>query len=136
MQAETSHKAAARVGAILILIAGMIHLVLGGAAILGVEPVVENVDEIESNPLFGELFWPLAVWGWIMLVLGGAQLVAASSIWRRTPNWHLSSLLVSYAGLGGAFFSLAIFRVPCLVTIVLLLTALWLLSYHSGERFR
>lgn len=135
MQPEVSQsRPAATVAFVLILFAGVAHLAFGVTAIGGAASLQDNVREIESNADFGKLYFSLEVWGLIMLVLGAAELAACASFWRRTPNWRLAGLLAAYGGLTGAFFTLAIFRAGGLVTIALLLIAIYLLSYHSGER--
>lgn len=127
---------AAGVAAALILLAGMAQIAFAIAAIGGIEALQANVEEIESNADFGKLYFSLETWGVIMLVLGAGEIASAASFWRQTPNWRLAGLLGAYGGLAGAFFTLAIFRVPGLMTIAVLLVAIYLLSYHSGERFR
>lgn len=123
-----------RVGAVLILLAGVLHLVLAIAAIGGAEGLEANVMEIEANAGFGDLYFALATWGWVTLALGLAEIVAATSLWRGTRNGRLAGLIVAYGGLTGAFFTLSIFRVGSVAAIVLLLSAVYLLSYHSGPR--
>lgn len=124
---------AAGVGAALILLAGALHLALGTTAISGADTLRDNVDEIEAKVDAG-LYFSLETWGMIMLVVGVAELWSVVSFWRRTPNWRLAGLVAAYAGLAASFFALAIFRGPGLVPIVLLLAAIYLFSYHSGER--
>lgn len=124
---------AAWVAATLVLVAGMAHIAFGFTAITGTETLQENVEEIESNPNFGKLYFSLATWGLIMLAVGVAEVASSAAFWRRTPNWRLASLLAAYAGLTAAFFTLAIFRASALITVVLLLVAIWLYSYHSKD---
>lgn len=117
----------------LVVLSGLAHVGLGIAAITGAERLEANVFEIESNPNFGQLYLSLAAWGAIAAALGLGELAAASAMWRRSQNARLLCLVAAYAGLGGAFFSLAIFRWASLATIVLLLIAIFVLSYRSSE---
>ncbi|MDQ3572433.1 MAG: hypothetical protein M3383_06180 [Actinomycetota bacterium] len=132
-EVKQSRRAAA-VAATLIAVAGAAHLAFAITAISGGESLQANVEEIESNADFGKLYFSLGTWGVIMLIAGAGEIAASASFWRRTTNWRLAGLLGAYGGLAGSFFTLAIFRVAGLVTIAVLLVAIYLLSYHSGER--
>ncbi|MEA2348537.1 MAG: hypothetical protein QOG62_2324 [Thermoleophilaceae bacterium] len=120
-----------RPAAALVLLAGLLHVVLGGAALLGTPALEANVKQIESNPDYGHLYFSLAVWGAIVLVLGFGELAAAAAAMRRTEAGWLSAMLLAFLGLTISFFSMAIFRVGALVAIVLLFMACFLLAYHS-----
>lgn len=123
---------ASRVAAGLLALVGAAHGALGVGAIAGLDTFVANVEKIERTVSAG-LIASLAAWGWVMLLLGIAELIAARSLWSGSPNGRLAGQLTAFLGLGGAFFTLAIFRLAGAVTIVLGLAAIYLLNYRVGR---
>jgi len=112
-------------------LAAVVHLVLGFAALTGAGPLEANVREIESNPDFGHLYFGLGTWGAIVIAVAAAELAAAFAAARGGQNGWLAAMIVTFAGMTASFFTLAIFHVAALVTLALLLAALFLLAYHS-----
>jgi hypothetical protein len=120
-----------RPACILMALAAVVHLVLGVAALTGGGAFEANVREIESNPDFGRLYFGLGVWGAIVVGLSAAELAAAFAAARGSQNGWLAAMIVTFAGMTVSFFTLAIFHLVCLLAVVLLLAAAFLLAYHS-----
>lgn len=118
--------------ALLIGLAGVVFGALGLAALGGADRIESYVAEIESNADFGSLYLSLGVWGVIALAVGAAELAASISLWRDPVRARLGALIVAYFGLPLAFFTLAIFRLGSVAAALLLLGAIWVLSYRSG----
>jgi hypothetical protein len=123
-----------RAGALLVVAGGLIHLGLGIAAIAGADGLEANVREIESNEDYGTLYFGLAVWGFILALLGAGELAAGRWAWSGTQNGWLAGLIAAFLGLGGSFFALAIFRTWAILALCVLLAAAFLLAYHSRHR--
>lgn len=120
-------------GAGLLLLAAASHIVLGAAAIAGNGTLEDHVSQIESNPNFGRLYLGLGTWGAILLLIGLAQVGAVRSLVRRSEHARVFGLSTAILGLGAAFFTLAIFRFAALVSVGLLLCALYVLSYRVDD---
>ena len=69
-----------------------------------------------------------------MLLLGLGEMLAARAIRTGSPNGWLAGQISAFCGLGGAFFTLGIFRLAGALTIPLGLAVHYLLTYHSGRR--
>jgi hypothetical protein len=121
-------------GTLLLLVSATTQLVYGAAAIAGVSALEDNVRKIESDPSFGKLYLSLAAWGVLLALVGAAELGAAWALARRRPYARLMGLGAALFGLGVAFFTLAIFHGAALITVGLLLLALYVLSYRVRDR--
>jgi hypothetical protein len=117
-------------GVVLLVLAAVAQVVSGVAAIAGVDALKDNVREIESNPQFGKLYLSLGAWGVLLLLVAGAELLAALSLVRRTPNARLLCLGITLPGLAVSFFTLALLRVASAVMLALLFAALYVFSYR------
>lgn len=123
----------ALVSAGLIALAGALLAGFGVAGLIGAEGLLENVREIESNEDFGNLYLSLDAWGFIAICAGLAEATAALVLWvRSTQPSRLGALIVAYFGLPVAFFTLPLFRLGSVAVALLLLAAIWILSYRSG----
>ena len=94
---------------------------------VGTLNVIDGVAAISSSTFFTEnarfVFSSLNTWGWIVLLLGGAQFLAAFGIWARTSGVRWFGVAV--AALNGVaqllfmpaypFWSLALFTLDILV---------------------
>lgn len=119
--------------ALLLVLAAAAHLIFGAAAIAGVEALEDNVRDIEASPGFGDLYLSLSGWGVVLGLVGLLELAAGVSLIRARPAGRLLGLTAALLGLGASFFTLALFRVPALGTVVLTLAALYVLSYRVHE---
>lgn len=117
----------------LLTLCGALQILYGGAAILGLPALEANVEQIESNPNFGKLYFSLAVWGLLLLLVGTLCLWSARLLGRDAPIARLAGLSGALVGLGLAFFTLAIFRAASLISIVVLLVTLYVLSYQLED---
>jgi hypothetical protein len=117
-------------GAVLLLLTAIAHIAYGAAAIGGLEALQDNVRDIESNPQFGKLYLGLSTWGVLLVLAGAAEFFAGARLARRRPNARLVSLAATLPGLALCFFTLALFHGAALVTLALLLAALYVLSYR------
>ena len=117
----------------LILLAGIIDVVLGIGALTGAGRLEANIREIESNGDFGDLYFSLSAWGVIALVLGLGAMAGGANLVGGSARGRLPGLIAAYFALAGAFFGLAIFRWLAVASIVLLLVAIYLLSYHVSS---
>lgn len=122
---------AARRSAIALLgLAGLSQLVFGIAAIAEMPWLRDNVEDIESNPNYGRLYFGLATWGVLLALIGLFQLGAARALGRRREHGRTVGLLTTLLGLAVAFFTLAIFHAATFVSLLLLFSALYVLSYR------
>jgi hypothetical protein len=130
--AEARAKRVANFAALLILFAAAASLAFGYAAITGAGRLEANVREIESTT--GSGMWAsLTTWGWILSLLAFAEAAAATAILAGNPHRLLAGQLTAYLGLIGAFFTLPIVREGGVVVIVLLLIAIYLITYRAGN---
>jgi hypothetical protein len=120
-------------GALLLALSAIAQLAYGAAAIGGDDALQANIREIEANPQFGTLYFGLAAWGVILVIAGIAQALAGWALARRAPHGRLLGLGATLLGLGAAFFTLAIFHVAALITLVLLIAAMYVLSYRIRD---
>jgi hypothetical protein len=109
------------------------QIIYGVLAIGGVEALEANVREIERDPRFGTLYLSLPAWGALLIVIGSAELTAAWRLSRRAPHARLACLAAALFGLAAAFFTLALFHLAALITVVLLLSAIYVLSYRVDD---
>ena len=121
-----------RTAAWLLLLTGAAHAGLGIGAIAGVGAFEANVDEIERSFAAG-LFSNLGTWGALMLLVGLGEVLAARAISVDSPHGWLAGQISAFCGLGGAFFTLGIFRLAGALTIPLALAIHYLLTYHSSR---
>ena len=99
---------------IMVLIAGILNTIYGIAAIDKANFFVEDKKFIISD---------LATWGWIILIIGVIQLIAAFSIWAggEFGRWvgiigaSLSAIGALLSIPGYPFFSLAVFAIDLLI---------------------
>lgn len=122
-----------RIAAGLLMLTGAAHAALGVGGIVGLAAFEANVEEIERAVAVG-LYASLGAWGALMLLLGVAELIAARALWIASPNGWLAGQLSAFCGLGGVFFTLAIFRLAGAVTIPLGLAVVYLLAHRSSHR--
>jgi hypothetical protein len=90
------------------------------------------VDEIERSFAAG-LFSNLGTWGALMLLVGLGEMLAARAISIDSRHGWLAGQISAFCGLGGAFFTLGIFRLAGALTIPLGLAIHYLLTYHSSR---
>ncbi len=99
---------------IMVLVAGVLNCIYGIAAI-------DNADFFIEDQRF--IFSDLATWGWIILIIGSVQLVAAMSIFAGNELGRWIGLVSASIGAIGAlltlpgypFYSLAVFSIDILV---------------------
>jgi len=119
-----------RVAAVLLLGAGVVHVVLGVAGITGADRLEANVREINTSPSGGELYFSLGSWGLILGAVGGLEVASAVSLHRVGARARLFGLIAGFLAMGAVFFSLPIFRWPSAATILALLAATYVLTYR------
>lgn len=119
------------IGAALLGLGAATQVAAGVAAIAGLQAIQNHIDEIESDPRFGHLYLSLPVWGVLLLLVGGLQLGGALRLQRG--KGRLAGLAAVLPGLVLAFFTLALLREAAVVTIVLLVAALYVLSYRVDD---
>lgn len=122
-----------RWGVALLAVVGGLQVVYGLAAVSGYGPLRESVRDIESNPNYGKLYFSLAVWGVLLLLVGSACVWSARKLQHDARHARMGGLCAALVGLGLAFFTLAIFHVASLVSVVLLLMTLYVLSYRVED---
>jgi len=99
---------------IMIVMVGVLNVIYGIAAIDDSKFFVANTQFIFSN---------LNTWGWVMLVLGALQVIAAFSIWNGGPfgRWFgiaaasLNAIAALLALPAYPFWSLAVFTIDVLI---------------------
>lgn len=115
----------------LLVVVGAAHVALGVGGIAGLAAFEANVEEIERSVPAG-LYASLAAWGVLMLLLGIGELLAARALWTGSPNGWLAGQISAFCGLGGVFFTLAIFRFAGAVTIPLGFAVIYLLRQRAA----
>jgi hypothetical protein len=99
---------------IMLMVAGVLNIIYGIAAIGNSKFFVANTEYILSN---------LKTWGWVMLILGALQALAAFSIWNGNAFGRWFGIGCAGLNAVGAlmsipaypFWSLAIFAVDVLI---------------------
>jgi hypothetical protein len=99
---------------LMICLAGVLNVIYGIAAIGDSRFFVDDATYILSG---------LSTWGWIMLILGAAQIAAAYSIWKGGELGRWFGIAVALLNAIGAlmsisaypFWSLAVFTIDILV---------------------
>lgn len=99
---------------VLLLVAGSLNVIYGIAAISNSKFFNQNAQYIFSN---------LKTWGWITLIIGFIQILAAGSLWRGGLFGRVMGIFAAALAAIGAllaipaypFWSLAIFTVDVLV---------------------
>ena len=119
----------------LLVLAGAAHAAIGVGGIAGVAEFEANVEEIERTVASG-LYASLGAWGALMLLLGVGELLAARAVWTGSRNGWLAGMISAFCGLGGALFTLAIFRVAGALTIPLGFAVIYLLGHHARSAGR
>jgi hypothetical protein len=104
---------------VMLLMVGCLNFIDGIAAISNSTFFTENARYIISN---------LNTWGWVLTILGGAQMLGAFGVWARTPG--VRWFAVGVAALNGVaqllfipaypFWSLSLFTLDILVIYGLL----------------
>ena len=122
-----------RLAAALLALAGIVHAVLGISAIAGTARLDENVREIETSAVGGDLYFALGTLGLIMALVAVLELVAAAMLYTRGASARLLGLVAGYLALGVVFWTLPIFRWASVATAVLLFGSSYLLTYRVGE---
>ena len=104
-----------------VLFAGVMLLMVG------VLNVIDGIAAISNSTFFTEnakfVFSGLNTWGWIVLVLGAAQVLAAFGVWAKTPGVRWFGVAVAMCNAiaqllfipAYPFWSLALFTVDILV---------------------
>ena len=123
-----------RLAAALLFLAGLVHVILGVSAIAGASRLEANIREITTSASGGELYFSLGTWGAIVGLAGIIELAASRSVLRGSANAWLFGLIAAFLAMGASFFSLSIFRWPIVVTIVLLITATYVLAYRVADK--
>ena len=122
-----------RLAAALLVLAGIVHFVLGVSAIAGTARLEANVQEIETSAVGGDLYFALGVTGLIMAAVGVLEFVAAGLLYSRGASAKLVGLIAGYLALGVVFWTLPIFRWASVATVLLLFSTAYLLTYRVGE---
>lgn len=123
-----------RLAGSLILLAGLVDLILGLAALAGAERLEANIVEIQNEPgVGGDLYFSLGVWGAVILAVGFGLAYGGLRLFGNGERDRLIGLITAYFALLPGFISLAIFRWPQLGVIVTLLSAIVLLTYRVPD---
>jgi hypothetical protein len=94
-----------RLAAALLALAGIVHAVLGISAIAGTARLDENVREIETSAVGGDLYFALGTLGLIMTLVAVLELVAAAMLYMRGASARLVGLVAGYLALRQWFCS-------------------------------
>lgn len=121
------------IGVVLLVVSAVTQIAYGAAAIGGLQVLQDNVEEIESQPQFGKLYLGLGTWGVLLVLAGLGQAVAAQALARGRRSARLGALLAVLPGMVAAVFTLALFRGAALVSLALLVSTLYVLSYRVSD---
>lgn len=119
-----------KLAGVLLLVAGGAHVAIGVGGIAGLAAFEANVEEIE-RAVAGGLYASLGAWGALMVLLGVGEILAARAVWAGSRNGWIAGQISAFCGLGGVFFTLAIFRLAGAVTIPLGFAVIYLLRHHA-----
>lgn len=120
-----------RLSAALLTLTGIVHTVLGVSAIVGTARLDENVREIETSAVGGDLYFALGTLGLIMTALGVLQFVAAALLFDRGDRARLLGLVATYLAMGVVFWTLPIFRWASAGTVIFLFASAYILTYQT-----
>ncbi len=121
-----------RVSASFLVLAGIVHAVLGISAVAGTARLDANVQEIETSAVGGNLYLALGTIGLIFTSVAILEFVAAGLLYTRGARARLLGLVAGYLAMGVVFWTLPIFRWASVATIVLLFASSYLLTYRVG----
>lgn len=123
------------IAAVMLMVTAAISATAAAAALGGAEALEANVREIEVRT-GATLYASLGSWGLALALAAIVEAAGAIVIWRGAPHRILAAQAAAYLGLVISFFTLVILRLPGVVPIVLLFSAIYVLSYRSGPRPR
>ena len=122
-----------RLAAAFLFLAAVVHAVLGISAIAGTARLDENVREIETSEVGGDLYFALGTIGVVMALIAALELVAAGMLYTRGARARILGLIAGYLALGVVFWTMPIFRWASVATIFLLFASAYVLTYQVGE---
>lgn len=119
-------------GAGWILFAGIILLLIGTLN------VIWGIAAIDSATFFVEgdryIISDLSTWGWIMLIVGGLQLVAAFSIWAGGVYGRWLGIITACVGAVGALLTIPGFPLWSIAIFGVSLLVIYGLAAYGGQR--
>jgi hypothetical protein len=110
---------------IMILIAGVLNLIWGIAA-------VSDSHFFDSSTKF--VFSGLHTWGWVTIVLGAIQVLAALSIWRGGVFGQLFGIFAASLSAVGALLSIAGFPLWSIAIFGVDILIIYGLAAYGGRR--
>lgn len=110
---------------IMLLIIGTLNVIWGIAAIDSANFFIEDKRYIISD---------LNTWGWIMLVVGGLQLVAAFSIWSGGAYGRWIGIITACASAIGALLTIPAFPLWSIAIFGVSLLIIYGLAAYGGQR--
>ena len=110
---------------IMILIAGVLNVVYGIAAIDNSKFFVQDTKYIISD---------LNAWGWITLIVGVLQLIAAVSIWRGGGFGMVVGMAVAMISAIVALLSIASYSLLSLAIFAIDVLIIYGLATYGGQR--
>lgn len=122
-----------RLAAAFLTLAAIPHVVLGISAIAGTARLDENVREIETSAVGGDLYFALGTIGVIMTAVGLLELVAAWFLFAHGASARILGLVAGYLALGVVFWTMPIFRWASVATIFMLFASAYVLTYQVGR---
>ena len=111
-------------GGIMVFLAGGLNVIFGVAAIGDSRIFTGNATYILSN---------LNTWGWIMLLLGVVQLLAAYSIWRGGEIGRWFGIAVAVANAIGALLSVSAYPFWSVAVFTLDILVIYALATYGGD---
>lgn len=111
---------------VMIMIAGFLNFIFGIAAI-------DNSSFFTDEGRY-VVFTDLSTWGWILLIVGVLQLIAAFSIWNRHPYGRIIGVLTASVSAIAILFTVNAYPFAALMLFIIDVLVIYGLVVHGGRR--
>jgi hypothetical protein len=110
---------------VMILIAGFINFIFGWAA-------------IDNSAFFTDqgryvIFTDLNTWGWVILIIGVAQLIAAFSIWNRHPMGRIIGVATASVSAVSVLFTVNAYPIAAFMLFIIDMLVIYGLVAYGGR---
>jgi hypothetical protein len=110
---------------IVLMIAGVLNVIYGIAALGNSHFFAQHTDY---------MFGTLNTWGWVVLVLGALQIVAAGSIWAGGQFGRFFGILIAGLSAIGALLAIPAYPFWSLVIFAVDILIIYGLAAYGGQR--
>ncbi len=110
---------------VMIVIAGFLNFIFGIAAI-------DNSSFFTDEGRY-VIFTDLNTWGWILLIVGVLQLIAAFSIWNRHPYGRIIGVLTASLSAIAILFTVNAYPFAAFMLFIIDMLVIYGLVVHGGR---